>query len=102
MDHKRFLAKIGKIGGSSTSPEKTAAVRENGKRGGRPRIQDEFTDLAMSRQQKWQLRQQKKHRCIVCGKPVKTKVYCRKHVALHNDRQNDRNRRRAVENSRGK
>jgi hypothetical protein len=33
----KHLTKIGKIGGSSTSPAKTLAAAENGKKGGRPR-----------------------------------------------------------------
>jgi hypothetical protein len=32
-----MAAQLGKIGGSKTSPAKTAAVRVNGKRGGRPK-----------------------------------------------------------------
>jgi hypothetical protein len=33
----RIMAEIGRIGGSKTSSAKTAAVRANGKKGGRPR-----------------------------------------------------------------
>jgi hypothetical protein len=33
----RSAASIGRRGGSATSPAKAAAVRENGKKGGRPR-----------------------------------------------------------------
>lgn len=35
-----YLAEIGRRGGSATSPEKAAASRENGRRGGRPRKAD--------------------------------------------------------------
>jgi hypothetical protein len=36
MEHKVFLSIIGKKGGSAKSEIKTKAVRENGKKGGRP------------------------------------------------------------------
>ena len=35
----KYLAKIGRRGGSASSEAKAAAVRENGKLGGRPRKQ---------------------------------------------------------------
>jgi len=35
----------------------------------RRKINDEFTDLAISRQQKWQLRRAKEGRCVICGEP---------------------------------
>ena len=34
---RKWYEKIGKLGGKVSSPAKTAAVRENGKLGGRPR-----------------------------------------------------------------
>ena len=34
---REFLSSIGTKGGSSTSPAKVKAVRENGRRGGRPK-----------------------------------------------------------------
>jgi hypothetical protein len=37
---------------------------------GRRGIQDEFTDLPLSRQRKWQLRKQKQKLCTVCGAPA--------------------------------
>ena len=49
-------AKRGRKGGRASTPEKAAAVRENGKLGGRPPVQDEFSDLPVSRQRKHQLR----------------------------------------------
>ena len=33
----------------------------------RKKIVDEFTDLPISRQQKWQLRRAKEGRCVICG-----------------------------------
>jgi general stress protein YciG len=35
---KKYLAEIGRHGGSSTSKEKAEAARQNGKKGGRPRM----------------------------------------------------------------
>lgn len=34
---KKYLSKIGKIGGSAKSERKSHASKENGKKGGRPR-----------------------------------------------------------------
>jgi hypothetical protein len=42
---------------------------------GRPPIQDEFTYLRVSRQDKWRLRMQKECRCVKCGRPRP----CRRH-----------------------
>jgi hypothetical protein len=46
----------------------------------RKKIVDEFTDLPISRQQKWQLRRAKEGRCIICGEPKVTAWYCLKHA----------------------
>jgi hypothetical protein len=54
--------KRGRKGGRAKSPEKAAAVRENGKLGGRPGIVDEFTDLPVSKQRKHQLRKARDNR----------------------------------------
>lgn len=51
--------KRGRKGGRVSSETKTAAARENGKRGGRPAIEDEFSDLPISRQAKSQRRLRK-------------------------------------------
>lgn len=51
--------KRGRKGGRAISDKKAAAVRENGKLGGRPLIVDEFTNLDISRQRKHQLRLKK-------------------------------------------
>jgi hypothetical protein len=37
MDVKQAAAVLGRLGGLAKSAKKTAAVRENGKKGGRPR-----------------------------------------------------------------
>jgi hypothetical protein len=52
----------GRKGGRAKSPKKSASSAANGrlsKFGGRPIIQDEFTDLPVSRQRKHQLRKAK-------------------------------------------
>jgi hypothetical protein len=43
-------------------------------------IPDEFTKRRdISRQRRWQLRQQRGRRCIICGKPAITARYCERH-----------------------
>lgn len=43
-------------------------------------IQDEFTNLNVSRQRKYQLRCQRDHLCIVCGSPtLVTRIECERH-----------------------
>jgi hypothetical protein len=37
---------------------------------GRSALQDEFTELPVSRQRKWQLRKRKEGRCEICGVPA--------------------------------
>lgn len=44
----------------------------------RKAIKDEFTDLPISRQRKWQMRKQKAGLCIICGQPS-DKERCSKH-----------------------
>lgn len=39
MDHKKYMALIGKIGGSRATEAQRSAARQNGLRGGRPRKQ---------------------------------------------------------------
>ena len=43
------------------------------------RIIDEFSDLPVSRQRKYQLRQQKAGKCIRCGRPRCSPNYCLDH-----------------------
>ena len=53
----------------------------------RPRIQDEFTHLSISRQRKYQLRKKKEQRCLICGKPVATTNFCLDHAVAARERQ---------------
>jgi len=46
----------------------------------RPRIQDEFTGLPISRQRKYQLRMQRDRRCTECGEPANIGSRCLKHL----------------------
>jgi len=42
-------------------------------------IKDEFTDLPVSRQRKYQLRMKRDKRCPICGEPVAVSSFCVKH-----------------------
>jgi hypothetical protein len=45
------------------------------------KITDEFSDLPISRQRKYQLRQAKLGRCVLCGnKSMPDSAMCRKHL----------------------
>ena len=46
----------------------------------RPIIQDEFTNLPISRQQKYRLRMRRDGRCRICGEPAAGAQYCLKHL----------------------
>lgn len=50
----------GQIGGRAISEKKAASSAENGKRGGRPILIDEFTCLPISRQAKAKRRKKKR------------------------------------------
>lgn len=54
----------------------------------RRRIEDEFSDLPMSRQRKYQLRMKKQGWCTLCGEPAATAAYC----LLHAIKSRERNR----------
>jgi len=51
----------------------------------RKKIIDEFTDLPISRQQKWQLRRAKEGRCVICGQPKVTAWHCLKHAIANRE-----------------
>jgi hypothetical protein len=53
----------------------------------RPRIQDEFTGLPISRQRKYQLRMQRDQRCTECGEPASIGSRCLKHLVRARERQ---------------
>jgi hypothetical protein len=53
----------------------------------RQRIQDEFTDLPISRQRKYQLRMQRDRRCTECGAPAIQGSRCLKHLVKARERQ---------------
>ena len=51
----------------------------------RVRIQDEFTDLPVSRGRKYQLRRHKEGRCIKCGEPQVAAFYCLRHLIANRE-----------------
>ncbi len=53
----------------------------------RKRIQDEFTDLPISRQRKYQLRMKRDRRCTECGEPSVQGSRCLKHLIKARERQ---------------
>jgi hypothetical protein len=53
----------------------------------RRRIQDEFTELSISRQRKYQLRMQRERRCTECGAPAIKGSRCLKHLVKARERQ---------------
>ena len=58
-------------------------------------IHDEFSDLPLSRQMKYYLRQRRDRRCTKCGKPVEAGSLCLEHMV-----QTREHRRRTVGNKR--
>ena len=53
----------------------------------RRRIKDEFTDLPISRQRKYQLRMQRDSRCTECGEQAVQGSRCLKHLVKARERQ---------------
>ena len=53
----------------------------------RKRIKDEYTDLAISRQRKYQLRMLRDKRCTECGQPAVQGSRCLKHLIKARERQ---------------
>ena len=53
----------------------------------KPAIKDEFTDLKVSRQRKYQLRKQRDGLCTECGKPAVQGVRCLEHMVRARERQ---------------
>ncbi len=50
-------------------------------------IVDEFTDLPISRQRKYQMRMQRDKRCTECGEPAAQGSRCLKHLVKARERQ---------------
>ena len=50
-------------------------------------ISDEFTDLPMSRQRKYQMRMQRDKRCTECGEPASQGSRCLKHLVKVREQQ---------------
>jgi len=50
------------------------------------KIKDEFTDLPVSRQRKYQLRMQRAGRCTICGKQAISDYYCLDHMKACRER----------------
>jgi hypothetical protein len=48
-----------------------------------PKIKDQFSERAISRQRKWQLRQRAKGLCVVCGKEARSWA-CERHRLYNN------------------
>lgn len=53
-------------------------------------IIDEFSDLPVSRQRKYQLRKKRDRRCTECGAPAPKGSRCLKHLILARERQRER------------
>jgi len=51
------------------------------------KIQDQFTDLPVSRQRKYQLRMKRDSRCTDCGQPAIQGSRCLKHLVKSRERQ---------------
>ncbi|HWQ90833.1 MAG TPA: hypothetical protein VN673_04120 [Clostridia bacterium] len=56
----------------------------------RKRIQDEFTDLPISRQRKYQLRMRRANRCTECGEPAVQGSRCLRHLVKARERQREK------------
>jgi len=56
----------------------------------RKRIQDEFADLPVSRQRKYQLRMKRDQRCTECGLPAVQGSRCLKHLVKARERQREK------------
>ena len=53
-------------------------------------IQDEFTNMTLSRQRKYQLRMQRDKRCTICGAPAVQAARCVKHLVLAREHQREK------------
>jgi len=62
----------------------------------RPPIDDEFKDLSVSRQRKYQLRKQRDNRCTECGRPVEAEgmIRCLRHLVRAREQSRKKNKPR--------
>lgn len=51
-----------------------------------PAINDEFSAIPCSRQQRWQMRKKRDGKCVVCGKKSVTAYHCERHRIVTKDR----------------
>lgn len=65
------------------------SIRQKGNKM-RKRIADEFTDLPISRQRKYQMRMKRDGRCTECGEPAVQGSRCLKHLVKARERQRDK------------
>jgi hypothetical protein len=56
----------------------------------RKRIEDEYADLPVSRQRKYQLRMKRDRRCTECGEPAVQGSRCLKHLVKARERQREK------------
>jgi len=77
---------------TTTKSAETATIEQPPakRKRGRPSIKDEFADLPVSRQRKWQLRQMARGGCRICGKPATSAGLCLKHLVKEREYSADR------------
>jgi hypothetical protein len=49
-------------------------------------IKDALTEMNISRQRRWQLRQRAAGNCVICGKTAETRGYCAEHAERNRQR----------------
>ena len=54
------------------------------------RIEDEFADLRITRQWRYQLRMKREHRCVICGEPAIRGGKCLRHLVMARERQREK------------
>jgi hypothetical protein len=70
------------------SPETVRTIRNSHNfpkfAGTKPAIIDQFTNLVVSRQRKYQLRNINEGKCCICGNPLANKSHCQFHAEMAN------------------
>src|SRR5438034_11475617 len=69
------------------SYQRTTGTPQSNNKAMRKRIEDEFTQLRVSRQRKYQLRMQREGRCTECGEAAVQGSRCLKHLVKARERQ---------------